>query len=152
MSTIFQISISNGGVPKHGLPVGEVTRLGLKGDQQRDLEHHGGPDRALCLYSLERILSLQEEGHPVFPGALGENITISGLDWTQVVPGSRLQLGDSVVLEIASYTVPCGNLKPFFKDQKFKRADQRQHPGWSRLYARVLQEGVIQVGDQVVVA
>ena len=37
---------------------------------------HGGPERALCLFSLERILELQAEGHPIFPGAAGENITI----------------------------------------------------------------------------
>jgi MOSC domain-containing protein YiiM len=149
MAFIFQINTSNGGVPKHGMPVGEVAIAGIEGDHHRDLEHHGGPDRALCLYSLERILALQEEGHPVFPGAMGENITISGLDWSQVIPGSRLHLGETVVLELTSYTVPCNNLKPFFKNEEIKRVGQKQNPGWSRLYARVIQEGTIQVGDRV---
>lgn len=150
MAIIFQINKSNGGVPKVGFPDGEVTLLGIKDDHQRDLKHHGGPDRAVCLYSLEHIMALQKEGHTVFPGALGENITINGLDWSQVIPGSRLMFGDSVILEITSYTAPCNNLTPYFMNGNFQRIAQNQHPGWSRLYTRVLKEGSIQVGDKVI--
>ena len=70
---IFQLSASGGGVPK--LPVREVRigRLGLEGDVQKHTKIHGGPDRAVCLYALEVICALQAEGHPVYPGALGDN-------------------------------------------------------------------------------
>lgn len=149
MATIFQINTSMGGVPKHGHPVAEVGSMGLVGDQHNDMVHHGGPDRAVCIYSLEHIQALQSEGHPVFPGALGENVTISGIDWNQMVPGVKIRLGETVLLEITSYTVPCGNLTPFFRNGEFNRAGQKQHPGWSRVYARVLQNGRIQVGDGV---
>ena len=144
---IFQINVSPGGVPKLAVREAEVTTDGLTGDAQADLEHHGGPDRALCLYSLERILALQAEGHPVFPGAAGENLTLSGLDWDDVVPGCRLRLGGEVVIEVVSYTAPCATIKAFFKETKANRISQEHHPGWSRVYARVLEPGRIVVGD-----
>ena len=62
---------------------------GLEGDRHRNRKLHGGPDRALCLFSLERIEALQAEGHPIEPGTLGENLTLA--DWTgRGPPGRRL--------------------------------------------------------------
>ena len=78
---IVQISVSPGGVPKRPVEPADVTAAGLAGDAQRDLEHHGGPDRALCLFSMELIRALQAEGHPIAPGHIGENLTVEGLDW-----------------------------------------------------------------------
>jgi MOSC domain-containing protein YiiM len=146
---IFQISVSDGGVPKGPVHAATVTALGLDGDRQDDLEHHGGPDRALCLYALERIVSLQSEGHPIYPGATGENLTLAGLDWAQIVPGTRLRLGDEVVIEITPYTTPCAKLVRSFAGADVKRISQEHHPGWARLYARVLSTGRIRIGDRV---
>jgi MOSC domain-containing protein YiiM len=146
---IFQINVSNGGVPKLPVHAATVTPLGLEGDRQNDREHHGGPDKALCLYSLERILALQAEGHPIFSGSTGENLTLRGLDWAQLGPGARLQLGDEVIIEITTYTTPCPKLKTSFAGGQFGRMSQEQHPGWARLYARVLSPGTIRTGDEV---
>lgn len=55
-------------------------------------EHHGDPERAVCLYAMEAIEALHADGHAVAPGSLGENLTIAGLDWPSVVPGSRLRV------------------------------------------------------------
>jgi MOSC domain-containing protein YiiM len=148
MATIFQLNTSSGGVPKTGHPQAVINNLGLEGDQHR-YHGHGGPQRALCIYSLERIQNLQAEGHPVFPGAMGENLTITGLDWDRLAPGARLQLGDQVLAEITEYTVPCNNLTPYFINGDFSRVSQKEHPGWARLYARVLQGGSLKVGDPV---
>ena len=149
---IFQINVSNGGVPKLARQRGEVTPLGLIGDRQRNGEVHGGPDRALCLYSLERILALQKEGHPIFPGAIGENVTIAGLAWPMVQPGARLRLGKDVLVEVTKFTVPCNNLIPYFIQGDYSRVSQTRYPSWSRVYARVLQAGTIQAGDPVEIA
>src|SRR5206468_11979480 len=78
---IVQISVSRGGVPKTTIEQAHVTALGLEGDAHRDREHHGGPERAVCLYALEAIASLRAEGHDIVPGAIGENVTVEGLDW-----------------------------------------------------------------------
>lgn len=146
---IFQINLSSGGVPKRAQIQAEVTALGLNGDRQANPEIHGGPERALCLYSLERILELQAEGHPVFPGAMGENLTIVGLEWLRAEPGCRLQLGDHVLLEVTRYTTPCNSLTPFFMGGDYSRVSQKRNPGWSRVYVRVLQPGEIRIGDLV---
>lgn len=65
---IFQINISQGGVPKQAIPAGDVTPLGLTGDHQRNRQLHGGPERALCLFPLEHILTLQAAPGRLQPG------------------------------------------------------------------------------------
>jgi MOSC domain-containing protein YiiM len=146
---IVQLSISPGGVPKRAVPEARVTRLGLQGDAHRDAEHHGGPDRALCLFPLEAIRALVSEGHAVTPGALGENVTTEGLDWSVVVPGTHLLLGEHVLVQVTRYTSPCVNIAPLFRERDFSRVSQRRHPGWSRVYARVLAEGRLRPDDGV---
>lgn len=145
---IFQLNTSNGGVPKRAIPAGEITVFGLSGDHQQDQEVHGGPNAALCLYSLERILELQQEGNPIYPGAVGENLTLVGVDWTQMEPGVRLRLGSEVLVEITKYTAPCKTIAAAFHDQNSNRIGQKLYPGWSRVYARVLQPGFVRVGDR----
>lgn len=146
---IFQINISDGGVPKLAVRQAFISSQGVQDDRQRDLIHHGGPERAVCLYALERILALQAEGHPIFPGSVGENLTIRGVDWEQVKPGLRLRLGSQVILEVTKYTEPCNNIRESFIDGKFIRIAQNQYPGWSRVYARVLTGGEVKVGDPI---
>ena len=146
---VVQINVSPGGVPKLPVSSARVTTDGLEGDGHRDLEHHGGPERALCLFSLEQIRALQAEGHSVTPGALGENLTLEGVDWERVQPGAVLELGEEVRIEITRYTSPCFNIKPSFVGGDFARVSQKRHPGWSRVYAKVLQPGPIRQGDPV---
>lgn len=146
---IVQISVSPGGVPKLPVPSARVTEMGLEGDLHRDMEHHGGPERALCIFAMEQIRVLQAEGHDVSPGAIGENLTIESVDWERVTPGSRLELGAGVLIEVTRYTSPCFNIKKNFADGDILRVSQKRHPGSSRVYARVLREGTIRQGDTV---
>ena len=146
---IFQINISKGGVPKLPISHGKVTTLGITGDEHNNSMIHGGPMRALCLYSLERILTLQEEGHPIYPGVTGENVVLAGLDWSGVTPGVILTLGENVRIEITQYTEPCPKITNAFSGGDIARMRQSQYPGWSRVYAKVLQAGPICVGDKV---
>ena len=146
---IFQLNRSGGGVPKLGVREAFLDANGLEGDRQRDLRFHGGPERALCLFPLELILELQAEGHPVFPGSVGENVTVTGLQWSRVEPGTRLSLGDEALVEITSYTAPCKTIAASFAEGDFKRISQKVRPGDSRLYARVLRPGRLAVGHAV---
>lgn len=146
---IVQISVSPGGVPKRPVASARVTTRGLEGDAQRNRELHGGPDRALCLFSQERIRALQAEGHPISPGSIGENLTVEGIDWDHAAPGSYLRLGASVVAQVTGYTAPCTNITASFRGHDFSRVSQKRHPGNSRVYARVLREGSLATGDAV---
>lgn len=139
------MNVSAGGVPKFPIHEAQLGARGLVGDTQRN-RSHGGPTRALCLYSLECIQALQNEGHPIVPGSTGENLTLEGIDWTQLAPGLRLALGDAEV-EITAYTMPCGVIRRSFSDDNSQRISQSEHPGWSRVYAKVITEGTLRVGD-----
>ena len=144
------INRSRGGVPKAPVFEALVTVAGLDGDHQRDPQFHGGPDRAVVLYSLEVIRALQLEGHPIAVGASGENLTMSGVDWTAIVPGVELEIGGAR-LAVTKYVTPCTKIAGCFVEDRFERIAQKCHPGWSRVAARVLAEGVVRVGDRVVV-
>ncbi len=146
---VTHINVSDGGVPKLPISDAVIDADGVAGDRQANLEHHGGPERALCLFSLERIEALQQEGHGIVPGAAGENITITGLDWDSVAPGRRLRLGPSVLIEITRYTAPCTKIRASFSDNDSNRINQKTHPGWSRTYARVIEGGPLATGDAV---
>lgn len=145
---VASLNVSDGGVPKRAVESAEVTRDGMLGDRQRNLKYHGGRERALCLWSLERIEALRGEGHPVSPGSTGENVTVAGVEWAALAPGVRLRIGP-VLAEVTDYTRPCRTIARSFLDGRSGRVSQKTHPGWSRVYARVLEEGRVAVGDAV---
>lgn len=149
MNKVISINISKGGVPK--LPVKEawISKEGVEGDKQKDLRYHGGPERAVCLFSFELIERLQSEGHPVHIGSTGENLTLSADDYSEWVPGCRIAIGHDVLLEITSYAAPCKTIKNSFMDEEFSRISHKLYPGQSRLYASVLKEGTVREGDMV---
>ena len=148
---LYQINVSDGGVPKHPVLEAVIATSGVVGDRQENLKFHGGPDRALCLYSQELIEQLQDEGHAIEAGSSGENLTIAGLDWEKLKPGDHLQVGPEVQVEIMSYTTPCDKNARWFRDGDYKRVSHKKNPGWSRLYAKVLREGLVRPGDAVTV-
>jgi len=145
---VNSINVSRGGVPKLPVPEALVGVEGLAGDHHR-WRGHGGPQRAVCLYALERIEALRGEGHPIEPGGAGENLTLSGVDWSLLTPGAELHVGE-VHLRVTSYTDPCSTIAGCFAGGAFKRISQELHPGWSRVYASVVAPGVVEVGDPVV--
>lgn len=142
------INRSDGGVPKLHVPSARVSVNGLETDHQRNLRFHGGPERALCLYSLELISALQREGNPIFPGSIGENLTLTRVLWGSIIPGLTLDIGPIRVM-ITSYTKPCRTIRESFAGHHISRISEKVHPGWSRVYARVLREGTVSVGDRV---
>ena len=125
-----------------------ITTEGVEGDRQRDRRFHGGPDRAVTLFSSERIAALRAEGHSIVAGSTGENLTLSGIDWSRATPGARFEIGDAR-LEITRYATPCAIIAGSFKDGEIARVAQKVNPGWSRVYARVVVPGRVRVGDSV---
>ena len=146
---VYQINLSDGGVPKRPVLEAVITTTGVEGDRQRNLNVHGGLDRALCLFSQDLIERLQDEGHSIEAGSTGENLTFAGLEWEKLKLGDRLQIGPDVQIEIMSYTIPCDQNAQWFRDRNIKRISQKKNPGWSRFYAKVLREGVVRPGDAV---
>jgi len=146
---LHSINVSDGGVPKLQRPWARVRADGVEGDRQEDRRYHGGPDRAVCLYSLDLIEALQGEGHSIVPGSIGENLTLQGIEWSEVRQDARVEVGE-VLLEVTRAASPCHKIAGAFQDGVFTRVSQKVHPGWSRFYARVLREGLVSSGDRIV--
>lgn len=145
---VVGLHLGSGGVPKRASDRIQVDLGGVVGDRQATRKHHGAPWQALCLWSAEVIADLASEGHPIAAGWAGENVTVEGLPWGDVVPGTRLRVGDAIC-EISSYAVPCLQNAQWFSDRRFDRIHHRHGP-ISRMYATVLEPGQVNLGDDVV--
>lgn len=142
---VVAVCVGPGGVPKHAVPSAHVGALGLDGDAHR-FHLHGGPERAVCLFSVEDYASLARDGVDAEPpGAYGENLTTEGLEYARLRPGMRLRVGQDVVLEIHDVREPCGTLKRI--DGRFPNLLVGRS-GW---LCRTLQGGVVRPGDVIAV-
>ena len=149
MGTIYSINIrKDGGVPKYPVSSVYLGKNNVEGDKQNDLEYHGGPTRAVCLFSLEKIEALQREGHPIQPGTTGENLTIEGIDWELMEIGSKLSIGE-VEIELTGSAPPCKTISESFGSEGFIRISEKKYPGWSRWYASVNKEGLVSQNDEI---
>ena len=159
---LVHLGYSWSGLPRASRQRAFATPLGLLGDRCRSAwvaswGGHGGMDKAVCLFDAARVDALREAGHPIRPGAVGDNLLVAGLPWNEAArPGQRLRIcrpgkstSDGVLLEISEVTAPCGTTKgPFLKGDN-SLMDERKHPGCSRWYARVLRTGWLAPGDEV---
>lgn len=102
---LVAVCVSGGGIPKQRVASVPVTTDGLAGDGHAHAKHNR-PARAVCLFDLEILNQLQDEGYPLFPGAIGENLTVAGLHVQQMPPGTLLEIGD-VLLQLEEPRKPC---------------------------------------------
>jgi MOSC domain-containing protein YiiM len=156
VALVVQLNISRGGVPKRAVAEAEVTPLGFTGDSFGHPEIHGGSRQAVLLATAEGIDELIAQGFPLFHGALGENITTSGLDRRWLRVGQRYRVGN-VIVEITKPRGPCAALNVYgpglqkaICDRQTEAGDHTS-PRWglSGFYASVLQPGVIRTGDPI---
>jgi len=146
---LLQVNVSDGGVPKRPVEAARITVGGVEGDRQRAETVHGGPHRAVSILGIEAIRRVAAEGHPIGPGTTGENLTIEGFDVSALPVGTRMTIGEQLVLEISRPTNPCRTIRHSFADLRFGRLSIKAHPTDSRMYARVLHEGTIRPGDRI---
>ena len=149
---LLQVNVSAGGVPKHPVPSARVTALGVAGDRQGAVTVHGGPHRAVSILGIEAIRRVAAEGHPIAPGTTGENLTIEGIDVSALPVGTRLAIGHEVVVELSGPANPCRTIRHSFSDLRFGRLGIATHPKDSRMYARVVREGVVRPNDPISVS
>jgi MOSC domain-containing protein YiiM len=146
---VVSINTSPGGVPKLPIAGAQVHDLGLDGDGHVSPKH-GGPLKAVCLYSIEAIERIAGEGHQAFPGAYGENLTLAGLDWGSLRAGDRLRIGsDGPLLELTDFATPCAKQARWFIDERIDRISSLIYPDDARWYASVVEEGPVAPGDRV---
>jgi len=142
-AVVVQINTSAGGMPK--LPVAEafVSRDGVEGDWQRNRKYHGGPNRAVCVFSQELYDWLRaEHGIDLANGSVGENFTTRGADICVWKKGDRVCVG-ACEIEITDVRTPCRNLNQW--DERLKTLIQGRS-GW---VAKVVKEGTVRSGDAI---
>ena len=93
---VVAVCISAGGVPKRPIHEAEVNIQGIRGDLHAHNKHNR-PDRALCLFDLEILRQLVDEGFLLEPGTTGENITVEGLNVQKCPAGTLLQIGKALI-------------------------------------------------------
>jgi ferredoxin-NADP reductase/MOSC domain-containing protein YiiM/ferredoxin len=126
-----------------------ARRLNLDGDGQGDLQGHGGEHRAVMVYQLDSYRYWQnhfkatDSGYGLF----GENFTVDGLADTEVCIGDRFRIG-SAIFEVTQPRVTCYRvgIRTGHADMPALLVSHRR-PGF---YLRVLQEGEIGAGDDIV--
>ncbi len=146
---VISVNVSPGGLPKLPIERAWVGTLGVEGDAHNEPTVHGGPHRAVCLFGVEAIARVQAEGHPLGPGSVGENLTTEGIDWSDLPVGTRVRVGDTLLMELASPAMPCDTQRPNFNAGRINRISIKLFPSDSRMYARVLVEGEVKPGDRI---
>jgi ferredoxin-NADP reductase/MOSC domain-containing protein YiiM len=125
-----------------------VGKLNVEGDGQGDLAGHGGEQRAVFVYQLESYRHWEHElGRDDFVhGQFGENFTIEGLGDDEVCIGDRYRIG-SATFEVTQPRVTCYRVGIRMEDPRIPALLVSQHrPGF---YFRVLEEGEVQAGDEI---
>jgi MOSC domain-containing protein YiiM len=154
--TIIQVSVSRGGVPKRSISEGEITTLGIVGDEHANPQIHGGPLQAILMVTMEGLDELATQGFPLYPGALGENLTTRGLDRRSMRIGQRYRTPNAI-LQITKMREPCNTLSvygPGIQHAVFDaqvKAGDFSSPRWglAGFYASVIQTGIVRPGDPI---
>ena len=119
----------------------------LDGDHQADLKVHGGPARAVLVYGAENYATWAEElGRELPYGSFGENFTIAGFDQATARTGDIYSVGPSII-QLTELRGPCYKLQ--YRTETPDMIERVLANGRSGIYARVLQEGRVRVGDAV---
>lgn len=131
----------------------EITSLGVKGDEQADLNVHGGIEKAIYVYPVEhydfwnQLLTRETKKSTLLQhGAIGENFTIEGLMETDVFVGDKLLIGD-LEFSVVKLREPCFK---FNAAMGYKGASKAMlQSGFSGWYLRVIKTGVVTAGAQI---
>jgi ferredoxin-NADP reductase/MOSC domain-containing protein YiiM len=128
-----------------------VRRLNVDGDGQGDLAGHGGEHRAVFVYQIDSYRYWQSEfGRNDFTyGQFGENFTVEGLPDREVCIGDRYRIG-SALFEVTQPRVTCYRVGIRLNEPRMAALlVARGRPGF---YLRVLEEGQVEAGDEIVQA
>ena len=140
---LTHLNVSRGGMPKLPVMFANVTASGIEGDKQRNLKYHGGPDRAVCLFSEELYDELKDAGVDMQPGSVGENFTTRGIDYRKLAKGDQLRVGETCIIELTDVRVPCRQLKVWDADLPELIVGRS---GW---VAKVVRDGLARPGDVI---
>jgi MOSC domain-containing protein YiiM len=124
-----------------------LTGDGLVGDEQADRKNHGGPDKAVCVYSLDHYPYWVEKlGRPLPPAAFGENFGVEGMTEEQVCIGDVYAVGEGGCrVEVSQPRIPC--FKMGMRNAEPELPNWAMQAGRTGFYFRCVAGGEVQEGD-----
>ena len=125
-----------------------VGKTDLEGNSQANLSVHGGPHKAIYVYSCDHYdwWSKTLGRDDLSFGHFGENLTLFELDEDQIAIGDRLRVGTALTA-VTGPRIPCFKLAMKFNDKSMpRRFTQAARPGF---YLRVIETGLVEAGDTV---
>ncbi len=127
-----------------------IGAVGIAGDAQADLAHHGGAEKALHHYALDHYAAWRAEigaASPLAaPGAFGENLSTQGWTEDMVCVGDVVAFG-TALLQVSQGRQPCWKLnRRFGVADMALRVQKSGRTGW---YYRVMREGTAEPGDRL---
>jgi len=141
-----ELHYSNGrsmitGIEKRKVQEVYLSARGFEGDDVADKKHHGGPDRAVCLYPAEHYIQWEQElGKPLPTAAFGENLTVTNMLEADICIGDIYKIGNAVI-QVTQGRVPCSTIDKYAEASiLLKRLIET---GYTGFLARVLEEGII---------
>ena len=124
-----------------------VSKLQVEGDGQADLVHHGGSEKAICVYPMEHYAYWEERLRcELKAGAFGENFTVAGMDETEARIGDIYRIGE-IQVQVSLPRQPCFKLAKKFEVDNMHLFVMEN--GYSGYYLRVLEEGEVKAGDEI---
>ena len=135
-------------IQKQAVKALHVNTDGTDEDEQGNKKLHGGPEKVLHQYSHNGYKALSQ----AFPqntfsaGTIGENLLVAGMDDSNVYIGDVYKMG-SVMVQVSAPRAPCNKISHRYEIKSLDRfVGLNGITGW---YYRVIETGVLQVGDPV---
>ncbi|MFD2618681.1 MOSC domain-containing protein [Terrilactibacillus laevilacticus] len=136
------------GICKNKVEEAILTKNGFLDDGVADLKHHGGPDRAVCIYPFEHYSFWQQEfGIQLPTAAFGENLTVTHMLEEDVCIGDIYQIGESVI-QITQSRIPCNTISK--RTGVPNLLEKMVETGFTGYLSRVLKEGTIRKNSDIV--
>jgi len=141
MAKVVSVGISKTkGTRKDAIPKGEVREnYGLEGDAHADSAWH----RQVSLLAQESIEKMRRQGYRVGPGDFAENLTCEGIDLVTLPIGTRLAVGNDIILEISQIGKECHTgCSVFLQTGKCIMPKEG-------IFAKVIKGGTVSAGDEI---
>jgi len=132
---------------KNSIEEGYLSQDGFHGDGVGDLKHHGGLDRAICIYPYEHYAYWQDAFDEALPeGVFGENLTVTGMLETDVHIGDIFKVGEAV-MQVTQPRVPCSTITKRTGNPRLLQ--QIVEHGYTGFLCRVLEEGIVRSDSEI---
>lgn len=135
------------GIRKQSTEEAHLKREGFQGDGVGDLKHHGGLDRAVCVYPYEHYLHWEKElGHSLSPSTFGENLTVTNMLEKDVCIGDIFRVGEAVI-QVTQGRIPCSTITKRTNEPALLKMLVKT--GFTGYLCRVLEEGIVRNNSRI---